>query len=97
MSRSGAAASRPIRCGVTKRSIAIAVSDRASAAVTPTRPPSVCTSMSVMKYELCTFPRPHAGRKSAGSGTSSTREVTAVIVVGLVKLQTIMQAFDSAD
>src|SRR4051812_16233029 len=39
--------------------------------------------MSVMKYEFCVSPRPQAGRKPAGRGTSSTRDVTAVIVVGL--------------
>src|SRR5438309_11104954 len=72
-----------MRCGATKRSIATAVSERASAAVIPTRPASVWTSIRVMKYELWTSPRPQAGRNGAGSGTSRTRDVTAVIVVGL--------------
>lgn len=68
---------------MTKRSIAAAVSERASAAVMPTNPPWVCTWITVMKYDVCTSPRPQAGRNGAGSGISRMREVTDVIVVGL--------------
>src|SRR5579864_9592731 len=85
VSRSGRLASWPMRCGATNRSIDTAASMPASAAVTPMTPPCVSTSTSVTRKERCTWPRPHAGRKSAGSGRSSTRERTRVIVVSVVE------------
>src|SRR5450759_854244 len=81
VSCSGAAASRPIRCGVTNRSMAIAASERASAPATPVIPPSVSTSTTVMKKLRWISLRPHAGLKSSGRGRSRTRDRTLVIRV----------------
>src|SRR2546430_8569597 len=78
---SGAAASWPMRCGATKRSMEIAASAPASAAVIPLMPDSVSTSTRVIKKVRCTWPRPQAGWKSAGSGRSRTRDRTRVIAV----------------
>src|SRR5437763_12702979 len=85
-----------MRCGVTKRSIDTAASGPASAAVTPVMPDAVSISTSVTKNERWISPRPQAGRKSAGSGRSSTRERTRVIRVS-VRLTTATAAILSGD